>query len=63
MSNLLLLCTKNVHVCFGGNIYQQKDGVAMGSQLGPVLVGIFTVKLETKTIPTIMERFLIGEDK
>ena len=63
MSNLLLLCTKNVHFCFRGNIYQQKDGVAMGSQLGPVLAGIFMVELETKTIPTIMERFVIGEDK
>ena len=50
-------------LCFGGDIYQQKDGVAMGSQLGSVLAGIFMVELETKTIPTIMERFLIGEDK
>ena len=24
MRNLLLLCTKNVHVCFGGDIYQKK---------------------------------------
>ena len=50
-------------LCFGGDIYQQKDGVAMGSQLGSVLAGIFMVELETKTIPTIMERFFIGEDK
>ena len=34
MFNLLLLCTKNVHFCFGGDIYQQNNDVAMGSPLG-----------------------------
>ena len=41
MRSLLLLCTENVHFCFGGDIYQPNDGVVMGSPLGPVLAGIF----------------------
>ena len=48
MPNLLLLSTKNIHFCFGGDIYQQNDGVAMAPWLGPVLAGTFI--------------FLIGED-
>ena len=41
MCILLLLSTKNVHFCFGGDIYQQNVGVAMTPPLGPVLAGIF----------------------
>ena len=51
MKNLLILCTKNVYFTFRNNIYQQKDGVAIGSPLGPVLAGIFMVHLE-KTLRT-----------
>ena len=61
MSNVLLLCTKNVHFCFGGDIYQQNDGVTMGSTLEPVLAGNFVAELETRLIPTVMVTFLIGE--
>ena len=43
MKNLLMLCTKNFHFTFGNSIYQQKDGVTLGSLLGPVLAGIFMV--------------------
>ena len=57
MKNLLSLCTKNVHVTFGNNIYQQKDGVAMGSPLGPVLAGIFMVHLERTFMPEL-ENFI-----
>ena len=55
MRNLLLMCAKNVHFCFGGDIYQQNDGLAMGSPLEPVLAGIFMVELETKIIPTVTD--------
>ena len=53
MHNLLLLCTKNVHLWFGGDIYQQNDGVALGSPLGPVLAGIFMAELETKIMSMV----------
>ena len=43
MKNLLILCTANVYFTFRNNIYQQKDGVAMGSPLGPALAGISMV--------------------
>ena len=38
-------------------IYQQKDGVAMGSLLGPVLAGIFMVHLERTLMPE-QDKFL-----
>ena len=57
MKNLLSICTKNVHFTFGNNIYQQKDGAAMGSPLGPVLTGIFMVHLERTLIPGL-EKFM-----
>ena len=43
MKGLLTLCTKNVHFAFDNQVYQQNNGVAMGSPLGPVLAGIFMV--------------------
>ena len=55
MHNLLLLCTKNVHFCFGGDKYQQNDGVATGSLFEPVLASIFMFELETKIIPMVMD--------
>ena len=53
MKELLTLCTKNVHFTFDNQVYQQNDGVAMGSPLGPVLAGIFMVELENWIIPTL----------
>ena len=55
MKQLPLLCTKNVHFSYNGIIYQQCDGVAMGSPLGPVLAGIFMVHLERTLIPKLTE--------
>ena len=55
MKELLLLCTKNAHFTFNNEIYQQCDGVAMGSPLGPVIAGIFMVELEKSLIPNLME--------
>ena len=46
MKQLLTLCTKNVHLSSDNTVYQQNDGVAMGSPLGLVLSGIFMVELE-----------------
>ena len=55
MCNSLLPCTKNFHFCFNGDIYQQNDGVAMGSPLGPVLASIFMVELKTRIITTVTD--------
>ena len=57
MKNLLMLGTKNVYFTFGTNIYQQKDGVAMGSSLGPVLAITFMVHLQRILTPEL-EKFI-----
>ena len=46
MKELLFLCAKNVQFSYNITIYQQCDGVVVGSPLGPVLAGIFMVHLE-----------------
>ena len=53
MREIILLCTKNVHFTFKDVVYLQADGVAMGSPLGPVLVGIFMVDLERSLVPLL----------
>ena len=53
MKQLLTLCTKNVHFTYDNKVYQQNDGVAMGSPLGPVLSGIFMVELENRLVLTL----------
>ena len=49
----MLLCTKNVHFSYNHDIYIQRDGVAMGSPLGPVLAWIFMVNLERSLVPKL----------
>lgn len=41
LKSLILLCTHNVQFSFNDKYYFEKDGVAMGSPLGPVLADIF----------------------
>ena len=53
MNNLVNLCTKNIQFTFNTDIYQQKDGVAMGSPLGLVLAGIIMVELQNSVVPQL----------
>ena len=55
MIDLLLLCTKNVHFSYNGDIYIQRYGVATDSPLGPVLASIFMVILERTKPPPLRE--------
>ena len=50
MKYFLLLYTKNVHFRYKNDNYTQTDDVAMGSPLGSVIAGKFTVKLERTNI-------------
>ena len=55
MKQLLTLFTKNVHFTYSNTVYQQNDGVAMGSSLGPVLFKKFMIELENSLVPTLNE--------
>ncbi len=48
ISNALDLCAKHIMFLFGGHYYQQLDGVAMGSPLGPTLANAFLAHWEVK---------------
>ena len=50
LKNLLLFATKKSHFVFDGQYYDQIDGVAMGSPLGPVLANIFMCNFEEKWV-------------
>ena len=47
----LLSCTKSIHYTVKNNVYQQKDGVPMGSSLAPMLARIFIEESERDPIP------------
>ena len=55
MKQLLMLYTINVHFTYNNTVYQQNDGVAMGSALGPVFSAIFIVEFENSLVPTLNE--------
>ena len=55
MKELLEMCTKEMHFSFDGRIYQQTDGVCMGSPLGPVLANVFMVHLEETLAPKMID--------
>ena len=48
LKDLLVLATKRSHFVFDGQYYDQIDGVAMGSFLGPVFANIFMCDFEVK---------------
>ena len=43
-------CVKANHFSFGDKLYDQVDGVAMGSPLGPVVANIFMSDFEKKVL-------------
>ena len=53
LKELLEICTKEMHFTLDGKIYQQTDGVCMGSPLGPVLANVFMVHLEESIVPDL----------
>lgn len=46
LKHLLEICTKNSHFQFNGIFYDQIDGVAMGSPLGPLFANVFMSNFE-----------------
>ena len=46
LRRLIELCVKDNTFVFNGKVYVQKDGVAMGSSLGPLLANIWMAHLE-----------------
>jgi hypothetical protein len=55
LRKILSLCTSECKFIFNGDTYEQKDGVAMGSPLGPTLANIFMVDFEEKFVKTAPE--------
>ena len=51
----------SVNKCMLIFTYQQNEGVAMGSPLGPVLSGIFMVELENSLVPTLNESMTLWQ--
>ena len=47
---LLNLAVKHQLIQFDGNLYEQVDGVAMGSPLGPLLANTFMCSLEERLV-------------
>ena len=62
LRKLLIKATTEVEFSFNGELYQQIDGVAMGSPLGPILANIFMGHLETSIpdskLPLLYDRFV-----
>ena len=54
MENLLKICTTQTPFRdLDGNIYQQTDGVSMGSPLGPLFANFYMCFIENNIIPTL----------
>ena len=63
MRELLVRATTDVEFSFNNIIYQQIDGVAMGSPLGPILANIFVGAMEKQLFqstdrPTVYVRYM-----
>jgi predicted GIY-YIG superfamily endonuclease len=52
---LLTICTQESHFQFDGVYYEQIDGVAMGSPLGPLFANVFMDEFEHKHVESLKE--------
>ncbi len=59
LNKLLVICTQQSHFQFDGKFYDQVDGVAMGSPLGPLFANIFMAELEQKHMNTLKKKGII----
>ena len=55
--NLLSLATQESYFIFNDVLYKQKDGVAMGSPLGPTMVNVFLSLYEIKWLEQCPKEF------
>jgi hypothetical protein len=55
MRKLLIFCTQESHFQFNGFYYDQIDGVAMGSPLGPLFANVFMSEFERKHMAKLKE--------
>ncbi len=53
LRELLLICTTQSHFQFNKSYYEQIDGVAMGSPLGPLFANVFMSNFERKYMKQI----------
>jgi len=59
LKRLLEICTRESHFQFNNKFYDQIDGVAMGSPLGPLFANIFMADFEIKHMPKLRELGII----
>ena len=55
LKQLLTICTRESHFQFNGEYFDQVDGVAMGSPLGPLFANIFMSNFERKHMSALRE--------
>lgn len=55
LQKLLVICTQESHFQFDGRYYDQIDGVAMGSPLGPLFANAFMSNFERKNMARLRE--------
>ena len=55
LEKLLIICTQQSHFQFNGKYYDQIDGVAMGSPLGPLFANIFMDEFEQSKMKKLTE--------
>ena len=59
MKKLILDCFTKSTFSFNDKLYEQKDGVCMGSSLGPTLANIIMTEMEKKVLPDLLSAGII----